>query len=121
MKPEDILKGSKLVASNKELLSKPAPSSKAPTGKGYTKADVLLRRLQYDFKHDPLSELVALAKSPKTSTGEKIRINQEFMSYIIPKLKNVEVNQHQGEVIKVNITFPEQPDVKVEDLQSKEA
>ena len=67
---------------------------------------MLLRRLQYEFNFDPLQELVALAKSNKTSVGEKIKISQELMGYIVPKLKNVEVNQHQGEVIRVNIMFP---------------
>lgn len=88
------------------LLTKPTPTTKVPTGQGYTKGDLLLRRLQYEFNFDPLQELVALAKSNKTSVGEKIKISQELMGYIVPKLKNVEVNQHQGEVIRVNIMFP---------------
>ncbi len=91
----------------KPVLEKPAPTKQVPDGKGLTKGDLLLRRLQFEFHHDPLSELVSLAKNNKTSISEKIKINQEFLSYIVPKLKNVEVNQHQGEVIKVNITFPD--------------
>lgn len=90
----------------KPLFAKPSPTSKVPSGQGFTKGDLLLRRLQYEFNFDPLEELVALAKSNKTSVGEKIKISQELMGYIVPKLKNVEVNQHQGEVIRVNITFP---------------
>lgn len=86
---------------------KPAATEKTPTGRGYTKGDELIRRLKAEFHYDPLSELVKLAKSEKTSSGEKVKIATEILSYMVPKLKAVEVKQNHGETIKINIFTPE--------------
>ena len=53
-------------------------------------------------------ELVELAKSAKTNSSEKIKIASELLSYYQPKVKAVELNPNAGEVIKVNISFPEE-------------
>ena len=84
--------------------TKPAPTRKAPE-KGFTKTDELMRKLKYGLGYDPLIELVKLAKSSKTTCSEKIRIASELMSYYQPKLKPMEVNPNEGEVINVNIMY----------------
>ena len=89
-------------------LKKPTPTAKIPNGQGITKGDELLRRLRLELKYDPVKELVELAKSAKTNSSEKIKIASELLSYYQPKVKAVELNPNAGEVIKVNISFPEE-------------
>lgn len=84
---------------------KPGPTSKYADGSGLTKTDELIRRLKYGLKYDPLVELVKLAKSQKTTASEKIRIASELLSYYQPKLKPMEMNPNEGEVINVNIMY----------------
>lgn len=86
---------------------KPNETSKYPNGRGNTRGDELLRRLRNEFRYDPISELIKLAKSEKTSTGEKVKIATEIYSYIAPKLKAVEVKQDQSDHIKINIFTPD--------------
>ncbi len=86
---------------------KPNETNKVPTGRGYTKGDELVRRLRNEFGYDPLSELIKLAKSDKTSSGEKVKIATEIFSYYMPKLKSVEVKQDQSDHIKINIFTPD--------------
>lgn len=89
------------------VLTKPGTTSAYPDGKGLTKGDELLRRLQFEFGYDPLKELVKLASSNKTTSSEKIKIASEIMSYYQPKVKPMELNPNAGEVIQVNISYPD--------------
>ena len=84
----------------KPLLKKPSPSVVVPDGKGCTKGDELLRRLRF--------ELVHLARSAKTNSTEKIKIASELLSYYQPKMKAMDFNPNAGEVINVNISFPDE-------------
>ena len=92
----------------KPLLKKPSPSAVVPDGKGCTKRDELLRRLRFEFGYDPIKELVHLARSAKTNSTEKIKIATELLSYYQPKMKAMDFNPNAGEVINVNISFPDE-------------
>lgn len=95
----------------KSLLKKPAaiPGEKAPTGTGSSKADFLVSRFAYEFDgYDPIAELVALARDPKASINERKAIHTELAGYIYPKLKAIDTNPNQGEVISLNIVFPDE-------------
>lgn len=92
----------------KEQLKKPNATSVVPNGKGQTKGDELLRRLRFEFSYDPIKELVGLAKSAKTNNSEKIKIATELLSYYQPKMKAMDFNPNAGEVIKINVSFPEE-------------
>lgn len=92
----------------KPFLKKPAPLGFIPDGKGLTKGDELIRRLRYEFGYDPIKELVSLARSVKTNSSEKIKIASELLSYYQPKVKAMELNPNAGEVINVNISFPDE-------------
>lgn len=92
----------------KPLLKKPSPSVVVPDSKGCTKGDELLRRLRFEFGYDPIKELVHLARSAKTNSTEKIKIASELLSYYQPKMKAMDFNPNAGEVINVNISFPDE-------------
>lgn len=94
----------------KELFKKPStlPVSKAPTGKGLSKNDILVQRLANEFHHDPIAELVKLAKSSRVMPETKVKINLELLSYYMPKLKAIDTNPNQGETISLNIILPSQ-------------
>ena len=92
----------------KPLLKKPSPSVVVPDGKGCTKGDELLRRLRFEFGYDPIKELVNLARSAKTNSTEKIKIASEQLIYYQPKMKAMDFNPNAGEVINVNISFPDE-------------
>lgn len=72
------------------------------------KADNLLRQLRYGLGFDPLAELVGLYRELDTSTAERIRIASELLSYTHPKMKAVQVNPEQGEVITINVSYPDE-------------
>ena len=80
----------------KPLLKKPSPSVVVPDGKGCTKGDELLRRLRFEFGYDPIN------------STEKIKIASELLSYYQPKMKAMDFNPNAGEVINVNISFPDE-------------
>jgi hypothetical protein len=90
------------------MLRKPAAlhPSKAPTGKGATKGDLLVQRLATEFKHDPIAELIRLASEDSSSNELKYKINSDLLGYYMPKLKAVELNQNAGETISVNVIMP---------------
>ena len=81
-------------------------ASKAPTGVGKSKNDVLVQRLALEFNHDPIQELVKLAQSNRVSPDLKAKINMEFLQYYLPKLRAIDTNPNQGEVIQINIVNP---------------
>lgn len=89
----------------KKNLRKPnmLPAKKAPTGRGETAGDRLVQRLATEFKHDPIAELIKLAKSAKTSPELKAKINQDLVQYYLPKLKAIDTNPNSGEVISINV------------------
>ena len=81
-------------------------ASKAPTGVGKSKNDVLVQRLAMEFNHDPVQELVKLAQSNRISPDLKAKINMEFLQYYLPKLRASDTNPNQGDVIQINIVNP---------------
>lgn len=89
----------------KKNLRKPnmLPAKKAPTGRGETAGDRLVQRLATEFHHDPIAELVKLAKSSKTTPELKTKINQELVQYYLPKIKAIDTNPNSGEVISINV------------------
>lgn len=76
---------------------------KAPTGRGETAGDMLIRRLASEFKYDPIAELVKIAKSNKSTLELKTKINQELIQYYLPKVKAIDTNPNAGEVISINV------------------
>lgn len=52
-----------------------------------------LQRILEDKDFDPVLELIALAKDPETSRGDKKDICKDLVQYIYPKRKAVE---HEG-------------------------
>lgn len=92
----------------KEQFKVPCPmaASKAPTGTGKSKNDVLVQRLALEFNHDPIHELVKLAQSNRVSPDLKAKINMELIQYYLPKLRAIDTNPNQGEVIQINIVNP---------------
>lgn len=89
----------------------PKPTSRYPTGTGATKGDLLMQRLRFEFGYDPIEELVNIAQDKKTSSGDRIKIATELLSYYQPKMKAMDFNPDQGEVIKINISFPDKESV----------
>lgn len=81
----------------------PLPPSKYPDGHGKSKGDILVQRLALEFQHDPVAELVKLAKSNRISPDLKAKINMELIQYYIPKLRAIDTNPNQGETIQINI------------------
>ena len=67
---------------------------------------VLVQRLALEFNHDPIQELVKLAQSNRVSPDLKAKINMEFLQYYLPKLRAIDTNPNQGEVIQINIVNP---------------
>lgn len=86
----------------------PLPASKAPTGRGSSKNDLFVQRLAVEFQHDPVAELVKIAQSNRISPDLKAKINLELLSYYLPKLKAIDTNPNQGEVINLNVILPNQ-------------
>lgn len=89
----------------KDTFKKPSMLSakKAPTGRGETAGDQLVRRLAVEFGYDPISELVKTARSAKTSPELKTKINMELVQYYLPKIRAVDTNPNAGEVISINV------------------
>lgn len=72
------------------------------------KADNLLRQMRYGLGFDPLAELVGLYRDLETTTAERIRIASELLSYTHPKMKAVQADPDQGEVININVSYPDE-------------
>lgn len=111
MKKETVSQVRELEQDLKDQFKVPSPmaASKAPSGKGNSKNDLLVQRLALEFKHDPVAELVKLAQSNRIPPELKAKINMEFLQYYLPKLKAIDTNPNQGEVININIVQPSLP------------
>ena len=69
------------------------------------KIDNLLRKMQMGLGYDPLVELVTLARKSTTTNGEKIKIAQELMGYVYPKVKSVSTDPNMGDVINITVQY----------------
>lgn len=98
----------------------PLPPSKAPTGKGTTKNDLLVQRLAMEFEFDPIAQLVELARNKYSSPDLKAKINMELLQYYLPKLKAIDTNPNQGETISINIIQPEGSVIEAQVVKNKE-
>lgn len=72
------------------------------------KADNLLRQMRYGLGFDPLAELVGIYQHPDTTMSERIRIATELMSYVAPKMKAIAAPADTGDVININVSYPEE-------------
>lgn len=91
-------------------LRKPRATS-APAMNGSRSIDNLLRRMQLGYNYDPLVELMAIARSTKSSVAEKIKIAQELMSYVYPKVKAIATDPNMGDVINITVKYDDDKDV----------
>lgn len=91
-------------------LKKPRATD-APSLQGTRSIDNLLRRMQMGFGYDPLNELVSIARSTKSSVSEKIKIAQELMSYVYPKVKAIATDPNMGDVINITVKYDDDKDV----------
>lgn len=92
-------------------LRKPRATS-APTMNGSRSIDNLLRRMQLGYNYDPLVELMAIARSTKSSVAEKIKIAQELMSYVYPKVKAIATDPNMGDVINITVQYDDKESAK---------
>lgn len=92
-------------------LKKPSVTT-APTLQGSRSIDNLLRKMQLGLGYDPLLELVALARSNKSSISDKIKIAQELMSYVYPKVKAIATDPNLGDIINVTVKYDNTDDAK---------
>ena len=67
--------------------------------------DNLLRKMQMGLGYDPLVELVKLSKKPNTTNAEKIKIAQDLMSYVYPKVKAVSNDPNMGDIINITVQY----------------
>lgn len=80
-------------------------ASRAPDLSKTERIDNLLRKMQMGLGYDPLVELISLARKQSTTTGEKIKIAQDLMSYVYPKIKAVSNDTTSGEVINITVEY----------------
>ena len=92
-------------------LRKPRATS-APAMNGSRSIDNLLRRMQLGYNYDPLVELMAIARSTKSSVAEKIKIAQELMSYVYPKVKAIATDPNMGDVINITVQYDDKESAK---------
>ena len=92
-------------------LRKPRATS-APVMNGSRSIDNLLRRMQLGYNYDPLVELMAIARSTKSSVAEKIKIAQELMSYVYPKVKAIATDPNMGDVINITVQYDDKESAK---------
>tara|TARA_Y100000310_G_C20430065_1_gene691035 strand:- start:104 stop:388 length:285 start_codon:yes stop_codon:yes gene_type:complete len=52
-------------------------------------------------KYDPIKELIATAKSEETPIKDRISIHKEFLRYLAPALKSIDIQQHVDANIQV--------------------
>ena len=76
-------------------------AGRAPDLSNTERIDNLLRKMQMGLGYDPLVELVKLAKKPNTTNAEKIKIAQDLMSYVYPKVKAVSNDPNMGDIINI--------------------
>lgn len=77
---------------------------------GSKSIDNLLRKMQAGFGYDPLVELISIARSTKSSVAEKIKIAQELMQYVYPKVKAMATDPNMGDVINITVKYDDDKD-----------
>ena len=87
-------------------------AGRAPSLSKTERIDNLLRKMQMGLGYDPLVELVSLARKSSTTNGEKIKIAQELMSYVYPKVKSVATDPNMGDVINVTVQYEDSESAK---------
>lgn len=87
-------------------------AGRAPDLSNTERIDNLLRKMQMGLGYDPLVELVKLAKKPSTTNMEKIRIAQDLMSYIYPKVKAVSNDPNMGDIINITVQYDDNESAK---------
>lgn len=92
-------------------LKKPR-ASRAPDLSKTERIDNLLRKMQMGLGYDPLVELVSIARKPSTTNTEKIRIAQDLMSYVYPKVKSVSTDPNMGDVINITVQYDDNESAK---------
>lgn len=92
-------------------LKKPR-ASRAPDLSKTERIDNLLRKMQMGLGYDPLVELVSIARKPSTTNVEKIRIAQDLMSYVYPKVKSVSTDPNMGDVINITVQYDDNESAK---------
>lgn len=80
-------------------------AGRAPDLSNTERIDNLLRKMQMGLGYDPLVELVKLAKKPNTTNAEKIKIAQDLMSYVYPKVKAVSNDPNMGDIINITVQY----------------
>lgn len=80
-------------------------AGRAPDLSKTERIDNLLRKMQMGLGYDPLVELVKLAKKPSTTNMEKIKIAQDLMSYVYPKVKAVSNDPNMGDIINITVQY----------------
>jgi len=68
--------------------------------------------MQMGLGYDPLVELVSIARKPSTTNVEKIRIAQDLMSYVYPKVKSVSTDPNMGDVINITVQYDDNESAK---------
>ena len=84
------------------------PCAVVPSSRTLKAHDVFTSRLLNDLNYDPLVELVELAREARSELV-RANINLTLLEYMIPKLKAVDTNPNQGEVMSINVILPGQP------------
>lgn len=52
-------------------------------------------------KYDPIKELIETAKDPDVPVKERVGIHKEFLRYMAPSLKSIDIQQHVDANIQV--------------------
>ena len=52
-------------------------------------------------KYDPIKELIDTAKDPEVPVKERVGIHKEFLKYMAPSLKSIDIQQHVDANIQV--------------------
>lgn len=87
-------------------------AGRAPDLSKTERIDNLLRKMQMGLGYDPLVELVKLAKKPSTTNMEKIKIAQDLMSYVYPKVKAVSNDPNMGDIINITVQYDDNESAK---------
>ena len=87
-------------------------AGRAPDLSNTERIDNLLRKMQMGLGYDPLVELVKLAKKPGTTNMEKIKIAQDLMSYVYPKVKAVSNDPNMGDIINITVQYDDNESAK---------
>jgi hypothetical protein len=83
------------------------PGAVVPSTRTLKSHDIFTTRLIHDLKHDPLETLVELSRTCKSELV-KAQINLTLLEYMLPKLKAIDTNPNQGEMISINVVLPGQ-------------